>query len=58
MPYRLIPFAGSSADHEHHHSINSGNYGTFLRVWDALLGSAIPPDVVDKVQGVETQRRR
>jgi sterol desaturase/sphingolipid hydroxylase (fatty acid hydroxylase superfamily) len=55
MPFRLMPFAGTSAAHDAHHSINTGNYGTFLRVWDPLLGTAIPEEVVAKVQGVETQ---
>ncbi len=37
-PFRLIPFATSSAYHNFHHTNNIGNYSSFFTVWDSLFG--------------------
>jgi sterol desaturase/sphingolipid hydroxylase (fatty acid hydroxylase superfamily) len=36
-PYRLIPFATSSAYHAFHHSHNIGNYSSFFNIWDTYF---------------------
>jgi sterol desaturase/sphingolipid hydroxylase (fatty acid hydroxylase superfamily) len=38
-PYRLIPFSGSAAHHDFHHSHNKGNFGSFFTLWDKLCGT-------------------
>lgn len=42
QPFRLIPFAGAASDHDAHHAKNTGNFESFLSLWDNLLGTAIP----------------
>jgi sterol desaturase/sphingolipid hydroxylase (fatty acid hydroxylase superfamily) len=42
QPFRLLPWAGTAADHEAHHYRNTGNFESFLGVWDAAMGTAIP----------------
>lgn len=41
-PYRLIPFSGSAAYHDFHHSANVGNYGSFFSIWDTVFGTNKP----------------
>ena len=41
-PYRLIPFSGSAAYHDFHHSANVGNYGSFFCIWDTVFGTNKP----------------
>ena len=38
-PYRLLPFSGSAAHHDFHHSHNKGNFGSFFTVWDKLCST-------------------
>lgn len=38
-PFVAVPFAGSSSFHNYHHLFFKGNYGSFFRVWDILLGT-------------------
>lgn len=47
QPFRLLPWSGTAADHEAHHYRNTGNFESFLGVWDALMGTAIPAIPVD-----------
>ena len=47
MPARVLPFAGKSADHDAHHSINSGNLSSFLYIWDHVFGTNIPVRTVE-----------
>ena len=47
MPARLMPLASPSGGHDAHHSINTGNYGSFLRVWDWVFGTEIPAEKID-----------
>jgi sterol desaturase/sphingolipid hydroxylase (fatty acid hydroxylase superfamily) len=37
--FNVLPFASSMSDHYHHHLNNDGNYGSFLKIWDALFGT-------------------
>jgi len=39
-PYRLLPFSGSAAVHDYHHSHNVGNFGTFFTYWDDFMGTS------------------
>jgi len=39
-PYRLLPFSGSAAVHDYHHSHNIGNYATFFTYWDDWMGTS------------------
>lgn len=38
-PYRLLPFSGSAAVHDFHHSHNVGNFASFFTWNDALFGT-------------------
>jgi sterol desaturase/sphingolipid hydroxylase (fatty acid hydroxylase superfamily) len=38
-PYSLWPFRPSAADHDWHHSNNTGNYGSFFTWWDRGMGT-------------------
>mmetsp|Transcript_14186 Transcript_14186/g.13760 ORF Transcript_14186/g.13760 Transcript_14186/m.13760 type:complete len:95 (+) Transcript_14186:692-976(+) len=38
-PYRILPFASSSAYHSFHHSHNVGNYSSFFSIWDTFYGT-------------------
>jgi sterol desaturase/sphingolipid hydroxylase (fatty acid hydroxylase superfamily) len=38
-PFRLLPFSGTAAFHDYHHSHNLGNYGSFFSLWDNLCGT-------------------
>lgn len=38
-PFRLIPFSGSAAHHDFHHSRNVGNFASFFTWWDRLGGT-------------------
>ncbi len=42
--YELLPFQGSARDHDDHHSINTGNYGSLFTLWDTLMGTHITVD--------------
>ena len=46
VPHRLWPWAAAAAEHDAHHSMNTGNYGSFLTLWDTLMGTAIPAAAV------------
>lgn len=37
-PTSLIPFTLNDEFHDFHHTHNSGNYGLYLRIWDAIFG--------------------
>jgi len=39
-PYRLLPFSGSAAVHDYHHSHNLGNFATFFTYWDDFMGTS------------------
>lgn len=39
-PLRLWPSSGM--DHDAHHSMNTGNYGSSFGIWDVVFGSKIP----------------
>jgi sterol desaturase/sphingolipid hydroxylase (fatty acid hydroxylase superfamily) len=41
MLFNLLPFQGSAVEHDLHHSINTGNFGSMFTVWDSLLGTKI-----------------
>lgn len=41
-PWELLPFQGTAAAHDAHHSANTGNFGSFFRFWDWACGTAIP----------------
>ena len=47
MPARLMPFASTSAAHDAHHSINTGNFASFLCIWDRVCGTEIPAEKID-----------
>ena len=38
-----------TTDHDAHHSINTGNFGSFLNLWDRVFGTAIPDATVESV---------
>ena len=40
-PVRYLPLASSSTAHELHHQINTGNYGSCLKIWDDMMGTAL-----------------
>lgn len=48
-PWTLFPFSGSSAFHDAHHSINTGNFASFFVWWDKLFGTDIPTATLEKV---------
>ena len=42
FPFSLtkhLPFTCSPHYHNHHHLVNSGNYGSFLMIWDSICGT-------------------
>lgn len=39
--WKALPFAADSTVHDLHHSENTGNYGSFLIVWDTIFGTTI-----------------
>jgi sterol desaturase/sphingolipid hydroxylase (fatty acid hydroxylase superfamily) len=40
-PVRLTPWSASAASHELHHRVNTGNYGSFSRLWDIIFATEI-----------------
>lgn len=40
-PLHYLPFGASPAFHDAHHSINTGNYGEVLRLWDIARGTTV-----------------
>ena len=38
-PINLLPFAAGARYHDYHHSVNIGNYGSFLTFWDTIYGT-------------------
>jgi len=40
-PLNYYPFAGAQW-HDAHHSRNVGNYGSWLMIWDSIMGTTIP----------------
>eukprot|EP00300_Choanocystis_sp_HF-7_P006034 c14439_g1_i2.p1 GENE.c14439_g1_i2~~c14439_g1_i2.p1 ORF type:complete len:212 (+),score=28.33 c14439_g1_i2:181-816(+) len=39
--YRVVPFSGSATFHDLHHSVNTGNYGSFFQWWDLVCATRI-----------------
>ena len=35
--FRLVPYCSDAKFHDFHHSNNTGNFSSFLRVWDSLF---------------------
>ena len=38
-PLQILPFCANDEFHDFHHSRNSGNYGSQLRIWDSTFGT-------------------
>lgn len=45
--YSLLPFQGTATDHDVHHSVNTGNFGSLFFFWDHLCGTHVEK-VVEK----------
>lgn len=45
--FSLLPFQGTSVEHDLHHSVNTGNYASFFTWMDAAFGTAIPEEKGD-----------
>ena len=39
--WSLLPFQNSAEEHDLHHSVNTGNYGSMFYVWDRVCGTHI-----------------
>lgn len=48
-PWGLFPMAGGAAEHDAHHSINTGNYASFFTYWDKLFNTNISEETLEKV---------
>jgi sterol desaturase/sphingolipid hydroxylase (fatty acid hydroxylase superfamily) len=38
-PTKVLPYATTSVYHNYHHSMNIGNFGSTLRIWDNIFGT-------------------
>lgn len=47
-PFKLLPWGGVATEHDVHHSINTGNFGSFFAYLDRWMGTEIPADKVAK----------
>lgn len=45
-PWSILPFQGSAAAHDAHHSVITGNYASFFCWWDWIFGTEIPHEKV------------
>lgn len=39
--FAVLPFQGSALDHDLHHSVNTGNFGSLFTFWDSAMGTAV-----------------
>lgn len=41
-PFRVFPLIADVSHHDHHHSMNVGNFGGSCYVWDVLFDTYVP----------------